>query len=53
MEPLVIFPGQQCYEAEGFHCVGRVDGHNLHCTECHEYAEQKMTKETITVYRHQ
>ena len=51
MEPIVIYPGEQCYDAEGFHC--RVeDGHTLHCTQCHTYARERMTRETVTVYRH-
>lgn len=51
-EPIVIYPGQQCYDARGFHCQTDEDGHHLHCTECHEYAEAEMTKVTMTVYRY-
>lgn len=52
MHPIIIHPGQQCYDAKGFHCTADLDGHNLHCSECQEYAEQEMKKETITVYRY-
>jgi len=52
MQPLLIFPGEQCYDAKGFHCRRDEDGHNLHCTECHQYAADRMTRETITVYRY-
>lgn len=51
MHPILIYPGVECYDAGGFHCLTR-DGHTLHCQQCHDYATNRMTRETITVYRH-
>lgn len=54
MEPLLIYPGELCYDARGFHCTRDedADGHDLHCPKCHAYAAAEMTRETMTVYRY-
>jgi hypothetical protein len=51
MDAILIYPGDECYDAKGFHCR-REDEHAMHCTDCHRYATERMTRETLTVYRH-
>jgi hypothetical protein len=54
MQPILIYPGELCYDARGFHCKRDEDedGHDLHCPKCHQYATDRMTRETMTVYRY-